>query len=47
MYTGQKIARLKKIKYQNLGKNLMTMIKAYQSDVIIGSLRGCTDNIKL
>ena len=47
MCAGQKLARPKKAKYQKLDKNLITMIKSYQPNDIIGFLKGCSYNIKL
>ena len=44
---GQKVARPKKAKYQKLDKNLITLIKSYQPNDIIGFLKGCSYNIKL
>ena len=47
MSAGQKVARLKKAKYQKLDKNLITMIKSYQPNDIIGFLKGCSYNTEL
>ena len=43
----QKLARFKKTKYQKLDKNLITMIRSYQTKDIIGFFNGCNYNIKL
>ena len=44
---GQKVARLKKAKYQKLDKNLITMIKSFQHNDINGFLKGCSYNTEL
>ena len=46
MFERQKIARLIKSNYQKLVKNLITMIRSYQPNVIKGFLRRCNYNNK-